>query len=207
MMDALLDGRALPAGELAKLAGISAQTASSHLQKLLSGGLLVLNAQGRHRYYAIANGEVAHAIEALSLVAPPRPIASLRQSLLARRLAAARTCYDHLGGVLAVNIADALVDAGRCERFEAGFGVTPGGIAFFEPLGIDAALLCGGSRPFTKTCIDWTQRRQHISGPLGAALLRALIERRWVTRSEHDRSVRIVDREALAALFGANVAA
>ncbi|HUA09536.1 MAG TPA: helix-turn-helix transcriptional regulator [Candidatus Acidoferrales bacterium] len=203
ILDALVDGRALPAGELARLAGVSAQTASSHLRRLLDGGLLTLRVQGRHRYYAIANAEVAHAIETLHLVAPPRPSRSLRQSLLAQRLAAARTCYNHLGGALAVDIADALVEAGRCERFEAGFRVTPAGVAFFGGLDIDVIRICGGDPPVTKSCIDWTQRRQHISGPLGSSLLRVLIERAFIRRNEHDRSVQVTERgrAALATLF------
>jgi DNA-binding transcriptional ArsR family regulator len=203
MMDALLDGRALPAGELAQIAGVSAPTASSHLHKLLDGGLLVVRMQGRHRYYAFANAEVAHAIEALSLIAPPRQVRSLRQSLQAQRLAAARTCYNHLGGILAVNIADALVEAGRCERLDAGFTVTPEGVRFFATLAIDVRRICSGDRPFVKTCIDWTQRRQHISGPLGAGLLDALLEREYLHRSSKDRAVRVTEsgRAAMQALF------
>jgi DNA-binding transcriptional ArsR family regulator len=208
MLDALIDGRALPAGELARLAGVSPQTGSSHLQKLLEGGLLAVRVQGRHRYYALANAEVAHAIEVLSVLVPQPPVRSLQQSLTAQRLAAARTCYNHLGGVLAVNIADALVESGRCERFEAGFGVTPSGIEFFGNLGIDAVRACGGEPPFTKTCIDWTQRRQHVAGPLGASLLHVLLDRSFIVRGTQDRAVRVTEdgRKGLATLFLRDVA-
>lgn len=208
MLDALIDGRALTAGELARLAGVSPQTGSSHLKMLLEAGLLGVRVQGRHRYYTLANADVAHAIEALSILVPRPPARSLKQSLAAQRLAAARTCYNHLGGILAVNIADALVEFGRCERFEAGFGVTASGIEFFSDLGIDAVRTCGGDPPFTKTCIDWTQRRQHVSGPLGASLLHTLLDRSIIAPSRQDRAVRVTEagRKALAALFLRDVA-
>lgn len=209
MLDALVDGRALPAGELARLAGVSPQTSSSHLQKLVAGGLLTVRVQGRHRYYTLANAEVAHAIEALSILVPQPPVRSLRQSLAAQRLAAARTCYNHLGGVLAVNIADALVESGRCERYEAGVAVTPLGIAFFRTLDIDVVRICGGDPPFTKTCIDWTQRRQHLAGPLGTSLLHALLDRSLIVRGTQSRAVRVGEdaRNDLARLFLRDVAA
>jgi DNA-binding transcriptional ArsR family regulator/predicted transcriptional regulator len=208
MLDALLDGRALPAGELARLAGVSPQTGSSHLRKLLDSGMLVVRVQGRHRYYLIANAEVAHAIETLSALVPPPPARSLSQSLHMQRLAKARTCYNHLAGELAVNIADALVETGWCERFDAGFSVTPSGREFFRGLGVDVVHICGGEPPFTKTCIDWTQRRQHVSGPLGASLLQALLDRSFITRGSNDRAVRVTERGrlALAELFSRDVA-
>jgi len=208
MLDALLDGRALPAGELARRVGVSPQTGSSHLSKLLEGGMLSVHVQGRHRYYAIANAEVAHAIETLSALVPRPRARSLSQSLLAQRLDKARTCYNHLGGALAVNIADALVETGRCARLDAGFGVTQSGRRFFHDLGIDAARICGGDPPFSKTCIDWTQRRQHVSGPLGTSLLQALLERSLIARGTQDRAVRVTERGrlALAELFSRDVA-
>lgn len=209
MLDALMDGRALSAGELARLAGISPQTGSAHLQKLLEAGFLAVRVQGRHRYFVLANADVAYAIEALNLLMPRSPVHSLHQSLAAQRLTAARTCYNHLGGALAVSIATALVESGRCDRFEAGFGITPAGIEFFRDLGIDVVGLCGADPPFTKTCIDWTQRRQHLAGPLGSALLRVLIERSLIVRSTQDRSVRVTERgrSELAALFLRDVVA
>lgn len=208
MLDALLDGRALPAGELARRAGVSPQTGSSHLRKLLDAGMLAVAAQGRHRYYVLANADVAHAIEALSGLAPRPAVRALSQSLLAQRLAAARTCYNHLGGALAVNIADALVESGRCERFEAGFSVTAAGRDFFGGLGIDAVRVCGGDPAFTKTCIDWTQRHQHVSWPLGTSLLHALLDRSFIARGAENRAVRVTERGrlALAELFLRDVA-
>ncbi len=124
IISALLDGRALPAGELARIAQISPQTASAHLAKLVDGGFLRVAPQGRHRYYAIANAEIAHAVETLGSISPMPEVRSLRQSIEAQRLAAARTCYDHLAGALAVGIADALIERGDCERHDSGFEVT-----------------------------------------------------------------------------------
>ncbi|MEO6913741.1 MAG: winged helix-turn-helix domain-containing protein, partial [Candidatus Baltobacteraceae bacterium] len=120
IVSALLEGRGLPAGELARIAGISPQTASMHLAKLVEGGFLRVHSQGRHRYYAIANADIAHAVETLGAISPLPQVRSLRQSLDAKRLSAARTCYDHLAGGLAVGIADALIERGDCKRHDAG---------------------------------------------------------------------------------------
>lgn len=193
-MTALMDGRALPAGELARIAGVSAQTASSHLAKLEAGGLVRVHVQGRHRYYAIATGEIAHAIETLSTIAPAPEVRSLRQSLEMQRLSTARSCYDHLAGLLAVQIADNLVDRGDFERYDSGFAVTPQGISFFHTLKIDAPLLLGTDRPFAKTCIDWTERRQHLSGALGKALLQRMLDESWLTRGTERRSLDVTQR-------------
>lgn len=207
MMVALLDGRALAAGELARIAAVSAQTASAHLSKLLAGGLVRLTAQGRHRYYAIANGEIAHAIETLSVIAPPAKIRSLRQSLQMQQLSSARTCYDHLAGRLAVGIADSLVERGDCERLESGFAIATSGIAFLATLGIDAASLCKGTPPIAKSCIDWTERRQHLGGPVGKALLHAMIDRQWLERSAQPRLLRVTQagRRSLRRHFNLDV--
>ena len=200
MVGILLDGRALPAGELARAAGVSAQTASSHLAKLTSGGLLRVHAQGRHRYYGIASAEIAHAIETLSTIAPLPQVRSLTQSLEAKRLSSARSCYDHLAGALAVGIADSLVSQGHCMRHEGGFAVTASGIAFFSQFGIVAP-------EFTKTCIDWTQRRPHIGGSLGKSFFTHLVESGWIERGDRRRSIEVTDagREALRKYFGSDV--
>jgi DNA-binding transcriptional ArsR family regulator len=204
MMTTLLDGRALPAGELARIAGVSPQTASAHLAKLLDAGLVKLAMQGRHRYYAIASAEIAHAIETLSSIAPAPTIRSLRQSLEMKRLSAARTCYDHLAGNLSVRIADALVERGDFQRLDGGFAVTPAGVTFFSTLRIDAAALCKTTPPFSRSCIDWTERRQHLAGPLGKALLASMLDRNWIERSGEPRSVRLtpLGMELMRSYFG-----
>lgn len=190
---ALMDGRALPAGELARVAGVSAQTATSHLKKLLAGGFLSARSQGRHRYYRLSSAKIARAVEALSAIAPPPQIRSLSQSVRVKRLAFARTCYDHLAGELGVRIAEALVTAGRLRVFEDGFAVTAAGAEFFKVLGIRAA---GGD--FVRSCIDWTQRRPHAAGSLGTALLQALVERRYLERTAGDRALTLTDAGAAA---------
>ncbi len=189
MMTALMDGRALPAGELARIAGVTAQTASSHLAKLEAARLVRVRVQGRHRYFEIASAEIAHAIETLSTIGPAPQVRSLRQSLEMQRLSVARTCYDHLAGTIAVQIADKLVDRGQCERHDSGFAVTEKGIAFFQRLEIDVVAVLRADRPFAKTCIDWTQRRQHLSGPLGKALLHRMMDESWLQRGTERRSL------------------
>jgi DNA-binding transcriptional ArsR family regulator len=203
-MSALMDGRALPAGDLARIAGVSAQTASSHLAKLEAGGLVRVHVQGRNRYYAIATAEIAHAIETLSTIAPAPQVRSLRQSLEMQRLSAARSCYDHLAGVLAVRIADNLVARGDFARHDSGFAVTEQGIVFFHTLQIDVPGLLGADRPFAKSCIDWTQRRQHVSGALGKTMLQRMLDESWLTRGAERRSLDLTPHgiERFKAHFG-----
>ena len=204
MMTALLDGRAMPAGDLARIAQVSPQTASGHLRKLLAGGLVHILNQGRHRYYSIATPEIAHAIETLSGIATQPPVTSLRQSLAMEKLAAARTCYDHLAGRLAVRLADRLVERGHCDRTEDGFAITPAGASFFATLEIDSAALCKTTPPYSKTCVDWTERRPHLAGPIGRALLAHMFAREWIARTDVPRALRITDagHESLARHFG-----
>ena len=191
MVVALMDSRALPAGELAKLAGVSAQTASTHLKKLVDAGFLSVVSQGRHRYYRLASARIAAAIETLSAIAPLPKIRSLNESLLMRKLSRARTCYDHLAGQLAIELVDALVARGDLQPLDDGFAIMPRGVAFFGALGIEVRSLCKGNPPIARSCIDWTQRRQHLSGPLGRELLAALIERGYLERSRGDRAIKV----------------
>ena len=189
MLSALLDGRSLPAGELAKIAGVTAQTASSHLHRLLEANFISVERQGRHRYYRLANADVAHAVETLGAIAPMRQIESLRQSEKARALSTARTCYDHLAGALSLRIADGLVSAGHLERVDGSFRVTASGTDALERLGLTFSE--SSCRPFARACLDWTERRHHIAGTLGAALLALFLERRWVVRITGSRAVRV----------------
>ncbi len=190
ILSALLDGGALTAGELARAASIAPQTASGHLAQLVAGGLLVVDAQGRRRYYRIAGADVAHAIEALSAITPPPlPQRALRSRPAAIRCA--RTCYDHLAGQLGVELADALVARGILSRTGREFLVTAAGALWFAELGVDIELVRRSRRKFATTCLDWTERRHHIGGALGAALATRLFELAWVTRMEASRALRI----------------
>jgi DNA-binding transcriptional ArsR family regulator len=192
MLVALLDGRSLPASDLAKVAGVSPQTASAHLARLVDGGLVVDRRLGRHRYFTLAGPDVANAVEALQLIAPRQEVRSYRQSVMAERLAEARSCYDHLAGRVALRVADALVAEGAVTPLspaEPGRLLdTSGPVA--GRLGLDA-ISGTGRRPVVRGCLDWTERRPHIAGRLGAHLLDTLLERGWIERARGDRSITV----------------
>jgi DNA-binding transcriptional ArsR family regulator len=210
MLDTLLSGCALPAGELARHAGVTPQTASTHLRRLLQGGLLAVEAQGRHRYYRLAGPAVAEAIEALALIAPPLPVRSLRQSQRAEALRFARTCYDHLAGVVGVALADSLLEAGAL-RSAAGrdYHVTPHGERLLGDIGVDVGELRRRRRAFARACLDWTERTPHLSGALGAALLERLLHFGWLARGRVPRGLVLTDagRDGLAEAFACHVPA
>ncbi|MEU5991191.1 helix-turn-helix domain-containing protein [Spirillospora sp. NPDC047418] len=200
MLTALLDGRPLAAGELARAAGVSAQTASAHLGRLLDGGFVTVVQQGRHRYYRLRGREVAHVIEALSRISPAAQVRSLRQSRDARRLHEARTCYDHLAGAAGVALFAALVDGGLIEPAgDAAFEVTEKGGERLAALGLDVAALRRARRRFAWQCLDWTERRPHLNGALGAALTARMIELGWFERGTTRRAL-VVTEAGLAGL-------
>lgn len=199
MLDALLTDPWLSAGELARRARITPQTASSHLGRLVSGGLVTVEHRGRVREFRLAGPDVAHAIEALSLLAR-RPETS--DASLARAIRAARTCYDHLAGALGVAVTEALHGRGWIEGWEEGFSLTAAGRDGFSRLGIDLDALSPGRRPLTRSCLDWSERRPHLAGALGAALATVCLETGWVVRVRHSRAVRLTDR-GRRALHGA----
>lgn len=207
MLTALLDGRALPAGELARAAGVTPQTASGHLARLLEGGLVTVVRQGRHRYYRLAGAEVAQAIEALGRLGGPVPVPvrSLRQSRRARALAVARTCYDHLAGRVGVLLFEALADRGLIEPSGAGedgeYALTPKGAEVLGDLGVG---IPAGRRRFAVACLDWTERRPHLGGALGAALTGRLVELGWLERGRERRALVVTEegRRGLTDVFG-----
>jgi DNA-binding transcriptional ArsR family regulator len=194
MLIALMDGRALPAGQLAMIANVAPQTASSHLTKLLDGQLLAVEQQGRHRYYRLANSDVAHAIEALLAIAP-RANGADRKSTGGTpdgALAYARTCYSHLAGRLAVDIADALQHRGLLAQDVGNqFALTRRGRAWFAQLGIEITEQQLKDPRFARRCLDWTERRHHIAGHLGVAMLTRFRELRWIAPMRHTRAVRV----------------
>ncbi|HEY1004061.1 MAG TPA: helix-turn-helix domain-containing protein [Streptosporangiaceae bacterium] len=220
ILRALLPDRPLAAGELARLAGVSAATASFHLAKLLEGGLITVIRQGRHRYYRLAGHEVAAALEALGLISPGLPVRSLRQSREAAALAEARTCYDHLAGRAGVEVLDGLLRQGLLEeksgRTDRGgtsshrFEVTGAGAKELGSFGLNLLQLRRSRRQFAGTCIDWTQRRRHLNGALAAAITSRMFELGWIERapqSQRRRSVRVtpVGFEGLASTFGVDL--
>lgn len=191
MLDALMGGRALTAGELARLAGIRPPTASAHLSRLTAGGLVVVRPEGRHRYYALAGPQVARVLETLSLIAPARPVRSLRQSSRARSLAVARTCYDHLAGSCGVALHDALVAREWVVPSLDGYAVTTAGERGLTGLGVDVAAARARRRSFARPCLDWTERRSHLAGALAAAVTSRLIEDGWFVRRRDSRGLRV----------------
>jgi DNA-binding transcriptional ArsR family regulator len=208
VVDALQAGRPLAAGELARLAGVRPSTISEHLAMLVDGGLLAVVDAGRHRYYRLASTAVAEALEALSLICPATPVRSLRQSNAARSFELARTCYDHLAGALGVAMLDAMLDRDWLIDHRAEFAVTSAGAAQFSRLGVDVAACRRARRHFARPCLDWTQRRRHLAGALGAAITTALIGRDWLRPDSADRGVRITrtGETGLRAAFGIHAA-
>ncbi|MCZ2122605.1 MAG: ArsR family transcriptional regulator [Anaerolineales bacterium] len=193
MLSALLDNIALPAGELARLAKITPQTASAHLAKLIEGGLLNVTPIGRHRYFRLKNKDVARVLESLALIAPPARVRSLNDSLEKKALYRGRTCYDHLAGELGVGLTQAFSAKGIIEQFDEAFAVTPHGKNWFAKLGIDCLQVERNRRAFAPICIDWSERKPHIAGALGAALTQRLFTLKWIARIDGSRAVRVTN--------------
>jgi DNA-binding transcriptional ArsR family regulator len=189
---ALLDGRALPAGELAREAQLSASATSLHLAKMIEGGLLLVEKQGRHRLYRLASNDVASALEALGVIATPAPKG---QPISAQRalLREARTCYDHLAGARAVAFTRLLEDQAILRvSSDRSYELSAEGRRWFaEHLQIDVGSLASSRRALARRCMDWTERRPHLAGALGAALLERLLARRYVARTTGSRALRI----------------
>jgi len=185
MLSALLGGRSLPATELARVGRVAPSTASAHLARLTGAGLLQVERHGRHRYHRLADEHVAHALEALAAIAPPRPVRSLSAASQSSAERAARSCYDHVAGSLGVAITDRLCQMGTLESRSLAL-LEPTAL---EPLGIDVEQLPAGRRPLTRPCLDWSERRHHVAGQLGAAILGVLLDRRWVLRARHGRAL------------------
>lgn len=220
---ALDDGRALPASRLAAEAGVSPATASTHLGKLVEGGLLAVEPHGRYRYYRLAGPAVGDLIEALQQLAPAAPVRSLRQGTKAQALRAARTCYDHLAGRVGVDLMGAMLEQryltggegcydptmARQDRptgygHDVSYAITSAGSQFLHGLGVPAAT----GRSGTRYCVDWSEQRHHLSGPLGRELLQRFVELGWLRRSEHSRALQVTEagRKGLFGLLGIDAA-
>ncbi|MDT9721258.1 helix-turn-helix domain-containing protein [Paenibacillus sp. ClWae2A] len=196
-LSSLLDGRALPAGELAHMAGVTPQTASSHLAKLVEGGLLEVEQQGRHRYYRLASKEIANLIETMASIAPPVQIRSLKQSNQLQQLSYARTCYGHLAGKLGISLSEALVQKGYLaepeEAHSKDYQVTEEGRQWFNTFGIELQVKPGSRRAIARKCLDWSERRHHLSGMLGEQLRHRLSELDWIRQKTGSRSVEVTE--------------
>ena len=208
MLTALLDGRALPAGELAYAARVTAQTASSHLAKLLAGGLVMLEIEGRHRYYRLAGAHVAQAIEHLAAIRPETQIRRRALSPEAQRLRFCRSCYDHLAGQVGVALTRALESREYLRPAEKKLlEVTPAGSQGLASLGVDLRGLKPSRGGLARQCLDWTERQHHVAGPLGVELMTALCAAGWLRRSRETRAVDVLPkgRQELRAQLGVDI--
>jgi DNA-binding transcriptional ArsR family regulator len=203
MLSALMNGPALTAAELARAASVAPQTASGHLARLTTAGLLAVEKQGRHRYHRLASPEVARMLEGIMAVAErTQRLVSVGPRDLAMRTA--RTCYDHLAGRLAVAMADTMVERGQIELSPDGGALTREGAVFLRSLGVDldaaeaVATRRGGSgRVFCRPCLDWSERRPHVAGAVGAALCDCCFALNWVRRIEGTRAVAVTPKGRL----------
>jgi DNA-binding transcriptional ArsR family regulator len=204
---ALLDGRALTASELAYAAHITPQTASGHLKKLSAARMIVPVQQGRHRYFHLAGPQVARMIESITTVAaaaPPR----LRPIRISDAMREARMCYDHIAGRLGIVLADSLLAHNHVEFADDGGIVTPRGERFLSDLGIDIEGLRRSHRVFCRPCLDWSERRPHLAGSVGAALARRLFDLRWIARTSDSRALTVTPpgRRNIERTFGCSLA-
>jgi DNA-binding transcriptional ArsR family regulator len=207
MLLALLGGEELPAHELAARAGASSSLASSHLAKLMDGGLLLAERRGRNRYYRLTDRHIAEAIEAVLAIAPQRRARSLGESSRGEAIRYARTCYDHLAGELGVALTRSLERQRLIGAHNDGFPLTPAGQERLDGLGIDVEALQGGRRALTRSCLDWTERCPHLAGSLAAAITTRLLELDWIRRRSGTRAVTVTDegRRQLCAALGVNL--
>ena len=204
ILTALMGGEALTATELAGLAGVTKQTVSAHLAKLVAGELLAVERQGRHRYFRLADRDVADLLESLMGVAYRAGAVRLRSSPREPALRKARVCYDHLAGDLGVLVFDGLDRRCWLRSRGAALELTPDGKRFCRKFGIDVDALTGQRRPLARACLDWSARRHHLAGAVGAALLERCLALGWARRAKGSRVVIFSDagERALREHFG-----
>jgi DNA-binding transcriptional ArsR family regulator len=192
MLQLLMEGRALTAKELAYGARVEPATATQHLRRLQEGGLLSMTAQGRHKYFKLASPLVAELIELLMVLAPdqkPRSVGVRIEEPLRR----GRMCYDHLAGELGIGITEALVKHGLLRKEADAFALTRRGADWFAALGIDVEAARALRRKFAASCLDWSERRDHLGGALGAALAERLVDLDWIARKRNSRVVTVTE--------------
>ncbi len=204
ILSALMGGQALTAGELVRAAGVSPQTTSGHLAKLADGRLIACIKQGRHRYYRIATPRVAEMLEGIMAVVADAPPRHRPPSKLDEAMRNARTCYDHVAGKLGVALTDALCARGHLVLTREGGEITDSGAAFFERFGVDLAAARHRRRIFCRPCLDWTERRPHLGGTVGAVLAQRCLDLKWLQRMRDSRALLITPagRQGLSETFG-----
>jgi DNA-binding transcriptional ArsR family regulator len=189
MLAALMDGRALTAGELAAEAGVTPQTASSHLGRLEAGGMLVQRRQGRHRYYALDGADVARVLESLMGLAEARGQSRRRPGPRDAAMRHARVCYNHLAGEQGIRLYQSLTGRGHLTMSGSGLGLSVAGRAAMTGFGIDLAALDAARAPLCRECLDWSERRTHLAGSLGRAILARIEALGWAQRDPKSRAV------------------
>lgn len=194
ILASMMDGRFHTASELAYMASIKPQTASFHLAKLVEGKLLKVEKQGRHRYFQLADEEIAQFLESFLAISPPPEIRSLKQSSQIKLLQEARTCYDHLAGKLGVHLTESMMRAGYLKLEEKQFVLTEEGALFFTSFGIDLPALKKKRRSFSHACLDWSERRYHLAGALGSELFNHLFQLGWLTRVPSIRAIQVTEK-------------
>ena len=185
----LLDGRAYTASELALVADLSATSVSNHLSKLLQGNIVKVDIQGRHRYFSFSNPEVAYAVESLANLANKKSTIKSDHRTTQNEIKYCRTCYDHLAGKVGVLITDKLLERELIQLMDKNFIVTENGNHFFSDFGLDMTSLEKQRRNFAKACLDWSERKYHLAGSLGAALLDKMLELDWLRRTKNSRAI------------------
>jgi DNA-binding transcriptional ArsR family regulator len=189
MLTALMHGQALTATELAQEAGVMLSTASGHLGKLNEAGLVEIEKQGRHRYFRLSGADVASVLEGLMGVAARTGHLRVRTGPRDPALRGARVCYDHLAGDAAVRMYDRLQAAGMLAATNGALRLTKAGERFFSAMCIDLDAIAHGRRPLCRACLDWSERRHHLAGALGATLLTHIYDRGWAKRASNSRVV------------------
>ncbi|MCJ8011904.1 helix-turn-helix domain-containing protein [Paenibacillus sp. KQZ6P-2] len=204
ILTSLMDGRFHTASELALAAGITPQTASFHLGKMVAGKLVTVEKHGRYRYYQLADHEIAQSLEMLLTLSKPAEVRSLRQSSQMKALREARTCYDHLAGKLGVRLTESMLDHGYLEKGQTEFTVTPEGERFFADFGLDLPALRKQRRSFSRICLDWSERQHHLAGTLGHAVVARFFELNWIKRPPSGRAIIVTEqgKAGLEAHFG-----
>ncbi|WP_175073978.1 helix-turn-helix transcriptional regulator [Terribacillus sp. AE2B 122] len=207
MLTYMLDGRFHTSGELARAAGITPQTASFHLKKLEEAGFLDQTKQGRHRYYGLKDPAIAQVIESLLTITPPAPVSSFKQAAEDQAIRYARTCYDHLAGSLGIQVAKGLIANEYVKQEHNQFILTAKGETFFSSFGIDVETARRKRRSFCHCCLDWSERKHHLAGALGHAMLERFLELDWLRKKPESRALLLTEtgRNGLAEVFSLDI--
>lgn len=204
MLWSLLDGRAYTASELSLVTGISATAASNHLSRLLDAEIIKVEIQGRHRYYTFSKPEVAYVIESLANLASGKIMSRETKHVAINGIKFCRTCYDHLAGFVGVKVIEALEKKGYVKRSGTIYSVSAKGWLWFGEFGIVKDELMNNRRPLTRQCLDWSERRPHLAGQLGAVLLEKMLQKKWFRKVQFSRELVVTakGREDLYTLLG-----